>query len=160
MGMSHVTRMDESRHTYGWVMSHIWVRHVTRMNTSCMAHAADILYLLPTITSLPKIYVICMSASCHTHEWDVSHIWMSHVTHESGILSWLPTTTPPRKCDCSTPPTRRCRPSWCRNAWKVFCMRSVIMATQCWSSRTTAALPTSKLFRLLSPGRPSEKPAV
>ena len=54
---SHVTHRNESCHTYGWVMSHIWMSHVTHMNESC-----------------------------HTYEWVRSHIWMSHVTHmnESG----------------------------------------------------------------------------
>ena len=32
--MSHVTRMNESCHTYGWVMSHVWMCRVTRMNKS------------------------------------------------------------------------------------------------------------------------------
>jgi len=39
----------ESCHTNEWVMSHIWMRHVTHMNESC-----------------------------RTYEWVVSHIWMSH----------------------------------------------------------------------------------
>jgi len=30
-----VTHMDESGHTYEWVMSHIWMSHVTHMNESC-----------------------------------------------------------------------------------------------------------------------------
>jgi len=33
--MSHVTHMYESRHTYVWVTSHIWMSHVTHMNESC-----------------------------------------------------------------------------------------------------------------------------
>jgi len=32
--MSHVTRVNESYHTYGWVTWHIWTSHVTRMNES------------------------------------------------------------------------------------------------------------------------------
>ena len=51
--MSHVTHMNASRHTYEWVMSHIWMRHVTHMN-----------------------------ASCHTYEWVMSHAWTSRVTYE------------------------------------------------------------------------------
>jgi len=42
VGMSHVafheschTRMNKLRCTYGWVMSHIWMSHVTHMNESC-----------------------------------------------------------------------------------------------------------------------------
>ena len=34
--MSHVTHMNESCHTYEWVVSHIfWMSHVTHMNESC-----------------------------------------------------------------------------------------------------------------------------
>jgi len=43
--MSHVTIMNESCHTYEWVMPHIWMSHVTIM------------------------------------KWVVPHTWMSHVTH-------------------------------------------------------------------------------
>ena len=50
--MSHVTHMIESCHTYEWVMSHIWMSHVTHMNESC-----------------------------HTYEWVMSHTWFRHVTH-------------------------------------------------------------------------------
>jgi len=35
MWMSHFTHMNESCHTYEWVMSHIWMSHVTHMNESC-----------------------------------------------------------------------------------------------------------------------------
>jgi len=44
--------MDESRHTYEWVISHIWMRHGTHKNESS-----------------------------HTHEWFMAHIWMSNVTY-------------------------------------------------------------------------------
>jgi len=46
------TYMNESCHTYEWVMSHIWLRHVTHM-----------------------------TEACHTCDWGMSHIWRSHVTH-------------------------------------------------------------------------------
>jgi len=48
----YVTHMNESCHTYEWVMAHIWMSHGTHMNESL-----------------------------HTHEWVMAHIWMSHVTH-------------------------------------------------------------------------------
>jgi len=41
----------ESCHTYEWVMSHVWISHVTRVNKSCQ-----------------------------TCKWVMSHVWMSHVT--------------------------------------------------------------------------------
>jgi len=49
--MSHVPRMNESWHTYKWVMSHMWMSHVTHM-----------------------------TESCHTYEWVTAHTCMSHVT--------------------------------------------------------------------------------
>jgi len=33
--MRHITHMDESYHTYGWVISHIWMSHITHMDESC-----------------------------------------------------------------------------------------------------------------------------
>ena len=44
--------MNESCHTYEWIMSQIWMNHATRMNESC-----------------------------HTYEWVMSQIWISHVTY-------------------------------------------------------------------------------
>jgi len=35
---SHVTRTNESCHTYEWVMSHVRMSHVTRTNESCHTH--------------------------------------------------------------------------------------------------------------------------
>ena len=49
-----VSDMNEACHTYGWVMSHIWMSHVTHINESC-----------------------------HTYEWVMSHPWMSRVAHNN-----------------------------------------------------------------------------
>ena len=60
--MSHVTHMNESCHTYEWVMSHIWMSHTTHMNAS----------------------------TSHTYEWVMFHIWMSHVTHmNESCHTWM-----------------------------------------------------------------------
>ena len=97
-------------------MSHIWVRHVTRMNASChhvwmrsvmhteascsahinesrhtyesvrshmwMRHPPIEIFLRPPSESC-HTHVTRMSESCHTHEWVISHVWVSHVTHMS-----------------------------------------------------------------------------
>ena len=55
--MCHVTLMDESCHTYQWVMSHIWMSHIW------MSH------------------VKYMDESCHTYKGVTSHVWMRHVAH-------------------------------------------------------------------------------
>ena len=54
--------MNQSRHTYEWVMSHIRMSHVTHTNESCF-----------------DIWMMHMNESCHTHKWVMSHIRMSHV---------------------------------------------------------------------------------
>ena len=64
--MGHLRRsVSETCQTCEWVLSHIWMSHVTHMNESC-----------------------------HTYEWVMSHIWMSHVTNDSSrdpfvTHSWL-----------------------------------------------------------------------
>jgi len=50
--MSHVTYVNESRHTCEWVTAHMWMSHVTYVNESR-----------------------------HICEWVTSHMWMSHVTY-------------------------------------------------------------------------------
>ena len=63
--MCHVTRMNQSCHTYEWV-SRIYMSHVTHINESCHTYDSVMSH---------------MNESCHTYEWVMSHIWMSHVTH-------------------------------------------------------------------------------
>jgi len=50
------------RHTYEWVMSHIWMCHGTHMNESCHTY---------------KWFLELRFAD----SWVMAHIWMSHVTH-------------------------------------------------------------------------------
>jgi len=60
MRMSHVTHVNESCHTYRWVMSHMSMSHVTHVNESR-----------------------------HAREWVVSVMWMGRVTYvnESCLTS-------------------------------------------------------------------------
>ena len=93
--MSHVigaTDCLKSYHTYVWVMSHVWMSHVTCMNESrlmeCVAcHTYEwVMRVTPTnescvawrrISSRIRIRI-----SHVTHEWDMSHVWMSHVSQD------------------------------------------------------------------------------
>ena len=72
--MSHVTYMNESCHTYEWVMWHIWMSHVTHMKESCHTYEWVVLHIWMS-------HVTHMNESCHTYAWGQWHIWMSHVTH-------------------------------------------------------------------------------
>jgi len=66
--------MNESCHTYEWVMSHIWMSHVTHMNESCHTYEW-------VMSHIWMSHVTHMNESCHTYEWVMSYIWMSHVPH-------------------------------------------------------------------------------
>jgi len=74
MWMRHVTRMNESCHTYEWVMSHIWMSRVTHVNASCHTYEW-------VMSHIWMSHVTHINESCHTCECVMSHIWMSHVTH-------------------------------------------------------------------------------
>jgi len=93
--MSHVTHINESaafwvrgylkepRHTYQWVMTHVWMRHNSFLHEWVMSH----IHMNESCRTFT-----CMSHVTHTHEWVMSHIhmneschvytWMSHVTSQ------------------------------------------------------------------------------
>jgi len=107
--VSCVTNINEACHTYEWVLSHVthiwmsfeschtykWVlSHVTHVNEFwVMAHTS--VYPLHNESRHTQLFQkrICvwhdfarrqpthMNESCHTYEWVLSHMWMSHVTH-------------------------------------------------------------------------------
>jgi len=84
--MSHVTHMNESCHTYEWVMSHIWTRHVTHMTESCHRYSHIWMSHVTHMNESCHIYehtshVTHMNESCHTYEHVMWHIWLSRVTH-------------------------------------------------------------------------------
>ena len=63
MWVSHVTHMNETRHTCEWVTSHIWTWHIW------MSHAI--------IWHTDNSHIWMSHDSC---EWVTSHTWMSHVS--------------------------------------------------------------------------------
>jgi len=105
--MSQVTGMDESRHTYVWVMARLCVRHstyewvmshtimslVSHMDESCIIYMSRVAHMCES-------WHICAwgMAPCHTWMSHVSHInqswliWISRVTHMYGswhIYGWV-----------------------------------------------------------------------
>jgi len=85
--MSHVTHMDESCHTHGWVMSHTWMSHVTHMDESChtLGKPVGVMLLAPT----------CRQQSCHSYQWVIyefctSHVWMRHVISSTNMWGSIP----------------------------------------------------------------------
>jgi len=104
--MRRVTHMDESCHTYRWVISHVWMSHVTHTNESwhtqikivaCRSTLGARTHThTHTHTHMQASY---MNESCHTYEWGChAHEWgchtyewaMSHTcfTHEY-IITWM-----------------------------------------------------------------------
>jgi len=100
-GSSWWTR-DRTRCGYAWVMSHIWMSHVTHMNESCptyewvmshgcMSHVLYASHVSHTNESCPTFEWVMshtrmshaphMNESCLTHEWVMPLICMSHVSH-------------------------------------------------------------------------------
>jgi len=72
--MSHVPHMNESCphtnelcHTYEWIMSHIWICHVTHMNESYHTYEQGLSHI--------------WTNKCHTYEWVWPHIRMNHIAH-------------------------------------------------------------------------------
>ena len=96
-------------YTYEWVMSHIWMSHVTHMNESCHTH---------------------MNESCHTCEWVMSHIWMSHALTSSirthtRTHTHVHTHTHDRlwRRICQSCVWRRCKGDWTRRVWVMPALR-------------------------------------
>jgi len=86
--MSHVTHMNESCHTYEWVMSHLWMSHVKLMKESWYPYEWVLSHVwMSHVTHMNESchtyewVMIHMNGSCHTYEWVTSHIWMTHVTY-------------------------------------------------------------------------------
>jgi len=90
--LSPVTHMNESRHTYEWVMSHIWMNHGHQSWNPCLHQRCQNEPCRVWMSHAPR-----MTESCHTYEWvmatkveirvSISAVrisndtWMRHVTH-------------------------------------------------------------------------------
>ena len=83
--MSHVTYMNESCHIYEWVMSHVWMR----IHTGRQTHE-EVLYRTFAKEPYKRDYILQKRPAnsyrtpewvMFIYEWVMSHIWMSHVTH-------------------------------------------------------------------------------
>ena len=149
--LSHVTHMNESRHTcewgmphtsraadlmnkschkYDWVMSHIWMSHVTRMNESCHTHPE----LQNSRKSQSLGLVIHMKDSCHTYEWVRSHICMSHVTRMNESCHTHPELQNLRKSQSTTE-----KASIGKSRWLINNSRHMYewVMTNIWTSHVT-----------------------
>jgi len=72
MWMSHVTHMNASFWTCQCIMSHMWMSHVTHMNASCRAYECVMSHMNASCRTYE--WVMSMNESCHTYEWVMSCI--------------------------------------------------------------------------------------
>ena len=70
--ISHVTHTNEPCLTYEWVVSHLWRSHTHETETKLRAFFIS--------QEIAKIFSL-LNGSCHTCECVMSHIWMNHVIH-------------------------------------------------------------------------------
>ena len=88
--MSHVTRVDESCHTCGWVMSHVGIRHINESRpylwqVSCLTHVGGMSLIYMRMHDMTYSYVCHDSFICVPwliHMCDMTH---SYVWHESDL---------------------------------------------------------------------------
>jgi len=87
MWVSHVTHVSESCHTCEWVMSHMWVTHVTHVSDSCETSEA---HLRCDMSHIWVSHVTHLAESCHTSEahlrCNLSHIWVTHAHTSVAIF--------------------------------------------------------------------------
>jgi len=86
----HFALQHSHLHTYAWVMSPVWVSHVTRVNASCCEHVTHSFHFalqhshLHTyawvVPNIQMSHAPHINKSCPTYKWVMSPIWVSHVT--------------------------------------------------------------------------------
>ena len=72
--------LDVSCHTHEWVMSHIWMSHVTHTNTSC--HTDRFPRIAGGMRSGGnRAHATHTNELCHAYEWVMSPTWLCYITH-------------------------------------------------------------------------------
>ena len=93
--MSHV--WIESRPNYEWVASHVWMSHVSRMNEACL------IALFPTRGCVAQVRTLPCSTALILCKRVTFHTWSSHVSrmNESCLTALFPTHgSASRRLDC------------------------------------------------------------
>jgi len=79
--------MVESCHTYEWVMSHVWLRHVMHMSWWVKWGLKGPIWM-SDVTHMDKLH-ICLGGSrgvrC-SYGWVMSNKWMKHATHMTMLV--------------------------------------------------------------------------
>ena len=79
--ISPVISMNQACHTCEWVLAHIWMRHIMRMNRACHTQKYVACHAYGCVMS--RIWtrlVTHINESCNACEWGMSRIRMSPVT--------------------------------------------------------------------------------
>jgi len=70
------TRMNESCHACGWVMSHVWMSDVTHMNESAYTYewVMSPIWMSHVMSHFQISHVTHMNELCHAYRWFMSHM--------------------------------------------------------------------------------------
>ena len=77
--------MDESRHTCKWNMSYKCQQIKSQIYSGHLSHRW-LWQATRTKKNKKTSHVIYINTSCSTHEWVISHTWMSHITYKLHLL--------------------------------------------------------------------------
>ena len=88
LSLACVSHMNESCPMYEWVMSHVWISHVTHMTSHMVSHLQYLTIASPSHTSILHLLPPTLSRICLACKRVMSHVWMSHVpcTNESCLI--------------------------------------------------------------------------
>ena len=88
--MSHFTRINESRHTYKWVTSHIWMSHITHSDRDAWRDSFICVTPLIYACDMPHSHVWHDSFMCVTRLFHMCDMTHSYVWRDSCIsVTWL-----------------------------------------------------------------------
>ena len=118
--MSHVTRVNASRHTYEYAVSHTWMRRESHIWMCRVKHNSDSCHTYDWVMSHVWLHhVKHMNKSCHTYQWVTSQAWLRHVTHMNEPCQTY-------ECDESH-----------KHEWVIICEQVMSLISHIWTSHVT-----------------------
>ena len=86
--MSHATHVNESCHTYEWIMAHVWLSHATRKKESFYSTVA-LEHFYGWVMSHEFVrHLTHRNEMCHTLKWVMALVWMSLVMPFHTYEQW------------------------------------------------------------------------
>ena len=122
--------MNEARHTFEWVMSHIWMSHVTHMKEACHTYEWGMSHRVMSHES-------CVMSRSITLSRHVTQLSLSHSLVKSCIMSHIqiiPATHMNEKCRSLYCSVLQCVAVWCSVLRCIAVCRSVLQCAAVYCS--------------------------